>query len=767
MDHIPRPRNPCYPPIEVPYVVTQEHTYDGLGFSGFPQRKHFDAEGLKKAEYHSDQWNNALSFLQAWGFFGMLIELLGTSGVEVQTKDFIRERSEGQFVTTEVLPYYLRLWASCQCALDVREKEESLQRVDICLVEIHRCLGEIADSWYSLEFDSESDSLTTELGQNGTRIPLAARKILLSIMILGESISYARYFCYGYGTARPFCWKTCWFLYELMADAGWCPYEIARLDDIFIHSNTCLYYLGLVDRTRSERDHRSCTWKRCLMDEIDKNTYRTRHVQEPCTCIDAVEDSVIRQVRSVISEGNIPVITVAERVDRSAACEVRTHCSERGIRYVAISHVWLDGLGNHDRNSLPLCQLLRLQRLVNNLYEPDDWPIPFWIDTINVPLEPEERKLAIINLDRTYKEAEKVLVLDSTLLEAGDDLGSTEILMRIACSNWARRLWTLSEGILSRSLHFQCNNRAITHADLRAQRQVEWIDHIKHLCALHYRRRDHSLSTDVKSELERLLRGASEVEDSMFFEVDLIVKKLSDELQGVAEDSARLDIVSDNIRWRTTSKPEDEFICLANLLGRHIGGVISWPYEDQMKWLFSSLQGVSSSIIFHHRPRVQAAGYRWIPKSLLNCGTNAHIRGSTQIARPCSDGLKVKYPGLFLFPASDFYESEQNSTIFVVGNDESRMYYIHMIGETQSSRASYRGLELAMIFENFDDDRSMDYLPMTRALLVVIAKRQEGVLFVRVEQPLLFGRTRRGVIPAQSCQIMAQAVQPDQTWCVG
>ena len=71
---------------------------------------------------------------------------------------------------------------------------------------------------------------------------------------------------------------------------------------------------------------------------------------------------------------------------------------------------------------------------MNNLYEPDDWPIPFWIDTISVPLEPEERKLAIIGLDRTYKEAERVLMLDGALLEAGDDLGSTEILMRIACS---------------------------------------------------------------------------------------------------------------------------------------------------------------------------------------------------------------------------------------------------------------------------------------------------------------------------------------------
>ena len=271
----------------------------------------------------------------------------------------------------------------------------------------------------------------------------------------------------------------------------------------------------------------------------------------------------------------------------------------------------------------------------------------------------------------------------------------------------------------------------------------------------------------MKGELERLLRGASEAEDSMFFEGDLIVKKLNDGFQGAVEDCARLDMLSNHIKWRTTSKPEDEFVCLAHLLGRRIGSVISWPYEDQMKWLFSSLRNVSSSIIFHDRPRVQATGYRWIPKSLLNCGVDLQIRGSSQIAHPSSDGLKVKYPGLFLFPTSDFYESEQHSTIFLEGNDESRMYYIRIIGETRSDRASYRDLELAMIFEDFDDDRSMDYVPVARALLVVITERQEGVLFVRVEQPLLFGRTKRQLIPAQSCQVMAQAVQQDQVWCVG
>ncbi len=48
-----------------------------------------------------------------------------------------------------------------------------------------------------------------------------------------------------------------------------------------------------------------------------------------------------------------------------------------GWNLVAISHVWADGLGNNQANKLPICQLERLQGLVNSLYNKEYHPVPF------------------------------------------------------------------------------------------------------------------------------------------------------------------------------------------------------------------------------------------------------------------------------------------------------------------------------------------------------------------------------------------------------
>ncbi len=76
--------------------------------------------------------------------------------------------------------------------------------------------------------------------------------------------------------------------------------------------------------------------------------------------------------------------------------------------YVAISHVWSDGLGNPNHNSLPFCQIKRLQELVQ---ESTGKPLPFWIDTICVPLEERLRGKAIANMAKVYRSAAAVLVL--------------------------------------------------------------------------------------------------------------------------------------------------------------------------------------------------------------------------------------------------------------------------------------------------------------------------------------------------------------------
>lgn len=83
--------------------------------------------------------------------------------------------------------------------------------------------------------------------------------------------------------------------------------------------------------------------------------------------------------------------------------------------------------------------------MVNDLYPGEPESTPFWLDTLCVPLEPESRKIAISGMKRVYEFADKVLVLDSTLIDAPFDMGIDEITMRVATCTWTTRLWTLQE----------------------------------------------------------------------------------------------------------------------------------------------------------------------------------------------------------------------------------------------------------------------------------------------------------------------------------
>jgi hypothetical protein len=90
-----------------------------------------------------------------------------------------------------------------------------------------------------------------------------------------------------------------------------------------------------------------------------------------------------------LKAGQIPLITYAAESGGETK-RMSLFRYQPGLKYVAISHVWSDKLGNPLRNGLPRCQLQRLQRLVDALYEPEERPVPFWIDTISCPTEPEE-----------------------------------------------------------------------------------------------------------------------------------------------------------------------------------------------------------------------------------------------------------------------------------------------------------------------------------------------------------------------------------------
>jgi Heterokaryon incompatibility protein (HET) len=61
---------------------------------------------------------------------------------------------------------------------------------------------------------------------------------------------------------------------------------------------------------------------------------------------------------------------------------------------------------------MPHCQLFRIMSLVSKV---NKGRLPFWIDTCCVPREIEQRKKAIRLMNKTYRTAARVLVLDATL----------------------------------------------------------------------------------------------------------------------------------------------------------------------------------------------------------------------------------------------------------------------------------------------------------------------------------------------------------------
>jgi hypothetical protein len=157
--------------------------------------------------------------------------------------------------------------------------------------------------------------------------------------------------------------------------------------------------------------------------------------------------------------------------------------------FVAISHVWADGLGNPRANALPRCQMVRLTHMVRSLSSLV-WKY-FWLDTICVPpdsaldaLEASESQRqraaqgsALTKMRQTYERSACVIVLDSWIIsDAHKEMTDAEKLMRIFSSGWNTRLWTYQEGALAQRLFFQLRDELydMDEAVTRFQNSEDW-----------------------------------------------------------------------------------------------------------------------------------------------------------------------------------------------------------------------------------------------------------------------------------------------------
>lgn len=220
-----------------------------------------------------------------------------------------------------------------------------------------------------------------------------------------------------------------------------------------------------------KKDHSRCgNLASCQAHQLNPKTYTTQHT---AACLGCREYGLSSEAISSIlvpEKTIVPLVTVDSRRPDSPIQAFAADISraEAVPSYVAISHVWSDGKGNLDRNFLPLCQLQRLQDCTNALYPLDRHPVPFWMDTLCVPVGRKFwpiRNRALNRMKSTYKSAEKILVFDTSLEIVDSNVAPEEALIRIRYSPWSSRLWTMQEGRLGLNLYFQFRDKCISFDD--------------------------------------------------------------------------------------------------------------------------------------------------------------------------------------------------------------------------------------------------------------------------------------------------------------
>ncbi|KAK5948668.1 hypothetical protein OHC33_010271 [Knufia fluminis] len=485
---------------------------------------------------------------------------------------------------------------------------------------------------------------------------------------------------------------------ERLLDLGWCPWEAYPLAERF-QSPFC-FYISQMAAPEAQKSHHgptdsmsialrlrngsipdkplgSCTEKRCQWKTVSQSTYVTAHLNHGTRqdwqnrskrncggCMEVTVDA--GELDGILRSEGLPLLSVRSTQSTGGQLQLTTYHKHNRPKYVAFSHVWSDSLGNLTGNSLPLCQIERLERLVlrvntirqrqglEPLYE-------YWLDTLCVPPDaaekPDVQTLAIHKMRETYADAEVVVVLDKWLVESSvKSMTRIEKLARVVCSPWMRRLWTLQEGLLARphGLGFVSGN-SIFNAD----GAVHLFAHENH---------PRGLVPIVEQALLRYgeLRHASwaRLLDSQHMEPNNTVWN-PERLYILFK------IIIASLKFRSTSVATDEALYLSVLLNLDAKEISATSPHLRMLKIWSSLPTVPMSILVWTLRRFSGIpGLRWAPSTFLDPRStfgrgpthlSTYLRASA-IATVTDAGLRVQVPGV-LFCASRTQIAQHNLQI--------------------------------------------------------------------------------------------------------
>ncbi|EXJ79507.1 hypothetical protein A1O1_08771, partial [Capronia coronata CBS 617.96] len=388
-----------------------------------------------------------------------------------------------------------------------------------------------------------------------------------------------------------FTWQHSELVLSRMEHAGWCPSDITMLDKLLTPSG--MYFASLLPPRLRQKDHVAggCNQEFCNVLNIteaarlDYCTEHTKDCDKNCG-LHYVKEEELCEILS--EEGAIAVVDFLPTGDDHPKLQVSAVTTVNRKPFVAISHVWVEGLGNVRDNALPRCQLVRIQALVHQVS--GDTSMPFWLDTLCIPQDYSRPHLqafrinAIKNMNRVYESSSAVLVLDSELGSTSIMASLEEQLVRFACSSWVRRLWTLNEAVLGTKVMLQLQDGTM------------------------------DLFVDILQRLPNHPR---------FFELSqTLLTELADfpcriSLLRGKEDAPSITKLWNACQFRSTSEHQDEAMCLAILLGHDPTPIINAGVDEKWCLFLQAQKTFPFDLLFTKGPRVELDRYRWAPSSFI------------------------------------------------------------------------------------------------------------------------------------------------------
>jgi hypothetical protein len=449
MDHLPLPSDDfAHPPIEIPYLCNNGYMYDDLGFLTYPDRAGIDIHKLRDNNLDLQELQDLAPFLQAWLWFGLLGETLQVGSREnrdqriASTKESFTYTRDGRpFISAKEIYKIVRR---------VREKNRAPLYNEWHQTRVYACL-QVAMDFVGIILSTPS--CQSLLAENIRFVDLPDFCIvLLSIQILVNTLFSLRSILFVNPRTRLYrsIGNVCpgnVLVDLILKQSGWCPFDISRLpSDVRFK-----YYLSFFNQFDSSESHLFCRSDQCLRTTLEEELIRPVHTHSSCSC-ETITISPM-DVENAVQGGMAPLFTFHQYSSGKGRLDLRSVSLDGAVSfpYVAISHVRSTGLGNFLQNSLPYCQLTLLQILVNQVCPSQTTPVPFWIDTIGLPVDCTSRKPALRSIRPIFQQAKKILVLDPALFHHAV-ASEQEALIRIRYSAWKKRLWTLQEGALAQSL---------------------------------------------------------------------------------------------------------------------------------------------------------------------------------------------------------------------------------------------------------------------------------------------------------------------------